>query len=322
MSLNTNTLHTLCLTYNHESFIKDTLNGFAIQQTTFPVVYVIIDDASTDHTVDVLNNFLKEHFILNDPTFGFDKETDYGHVTFARHKNNTNCLFAVIRLKENHYRIAKSKYQYYKDWVNTKYVALCEGDDYWTDPLKLQKQVDFLEANEDFSICFHEAKVFNQAEGKFIEDVIRCVPSETDIMELARGNYIHTLTVVYRNNPLVINDMSKITGIITMDYVLHMLNAKYGKIKKLPDCMAVYRMNNGSVWGTKEEAYRLPLWNEMLIKIMPFFDEKVQSILHEQYLQNCKDLFLLGGEKVRSSLAYRLGYSILHPFKKLGPHKS
>ncbi len=322
MSLNTNTLHTLCLAYNHESFIKDTLNGFAIQQTTFPVVYVIIDDASIDHTVDVLNNFLKEHFILDDPTFGFDKETDYGHVTFARHKNNTNCLFAVIRLKENHYRIAKSKYQYYKDWANTKYVALCEGDDYWTDPLKLQKQVDFLEANEDFSICFHEAKVFNQAEGKFIEDGIRCVPSETDIMELARGNFIHTMTVVYRNNPLVINDLAKINGIITGDYVLHMLNAKYGKIKKLPDCMAVYRMNNGSVWGTKEEAYRLPLWNEMLIKIMPFFDEKVQSILHEQYLQNSKDLFFLGGEKVRSSLAYRLGYSILHPFKKLGYQKS
>ncbi len=315
MSLNTDLLHTLCLTYNHESFIEEALNGFAIQRTSFPVVYVIIDDASTDHTVEVLNCFLQNHFNVDGFTGGFDKEMDYGRVTFAQHKNNSNCLFMVIRLKENHYRIAKSKYPYYKEWANTKYVAICEGDDYWTDPLKLQKQIDFLETHNDFSICFHEAKVYNQTEKRFIDGFVREVPSETDILELAKGNYIYTATVVYRNNPFVGEDLNKLGPVITLDYPLHMMNARYGKIKKIPDFMGVYRLNEGSVWGMKDEMDRLPLWNEMLIRIMPFFDEKVQQILHEQYIQNCKDMFSLGEHKVRSSWAYRLGSFFLNPFK-------
>jgi len=312
-----------CATFNQAHYITDALNGFMMQQTDFPFVCTIVDDASTDGEQEVVKNYMQEHFDLQDSSIAYEKNTDYGHVTFARHKTNKNCYFAVIYLKENHYSQGKkSKDPYLTEWMDTKYVAICEGDDYWTDPLKLQKQVDFLETHDDFSICFHEAKVFCQAEGRFVEDEVRSVPSETDIMELAKGNYIHTMTVVYRNNPFVMEEISKVGSVVTGDYVLYMMNAKYGKIKKLPDCMAVYRLNQESVWGMKDASYQIPLWNEMLIRLIPFFDPEVQKVLHEQYMQNCKDMFYLGERKARSTRAYRLGCFLLHPFKVFKLSKS
>ena len=139
-----------CMTYNHSSFILDAMKGFVMQQTNFPFICTIIDDASTDGAQKVINHYVRENFDLQNSTNASDKDTDYGHVTFARHKTNVNCFFAVIYLKENHYSQRKSKGVYLlKEWLSTKYCAQCEGDDYWTDSLKLQKQVDYLEAHPE-----------------------------------------------------------------------------------------------------------------------------------------------------------------------------
>ncbi len=310
-----------CATYNHSAYITDALNGFVMQQTDFPFVCTIMDDASTDGEQDVIRRFVEDNFDLQDASVAYERDTDYGHVTFAQHKTNKNCFFALILLKENHYSQRKSKAPYLTEWMDTKYIALCEGDDYWTDPLKLQKQVDFLETHKDYAICFHEAKIFNQSTGEFVKDDIRTVPSETNIMELAKGNYIHTQTVVYRNDPLVERERAEIGRVAAGDYVLHMLNAKHGKIKKLPDCMAVYRLNNESVWGTKDATYRIPLWNEMLIRLLPFFDKDVQEVLREQYKQNCNCLVRIGADQVRQSKAYRLGKMFLKPFSWIQKRK-
>ena len=98
-----------CMTYNHEPYITDALNGFAMQQTSFPFVCTIIDDASTDRNAEVIRNYVSENFDLQDTSIAYEKDMDYGHVTFARHKTNENCYFAVIYLKENHYSQKKSK---------------------------------------------------------------------------------------------------------------------------------------------------------------------------------------------------------------------
>lgn len=306
-------VRTYCATYNHEHYITDALKGFVMQETTFPVVYTIVDDASTDCTAEVIREFVKANFDLQDISVAYEKDTDYGHVTFAQHKTNKNCYFAVIYLKENHYG-KKAKGPYLTEWMDTKYIAICEGDDYWTDPMKLQKQVSFLEEHEDFSICFHEAQVFDQSTGRFITDDVREVPSETDILELAKGNYLHTMSVVFRRNPLVDEDLLRLGPVIAGDYALHMMNAKFGKIKKLPDCMAVYRLNNESIWGTKGPLYQIPLWNEMLIRLMPFFNSEVQKVLREQYMHNCDGLVRIGEARIRGTKAYRLGKFLLKPF--------
>ena len=111
-------VRTFCATYNHESYITDALQGFVMQETSFPVVYTIVDDASTDRTAEVIREFVKENFALQDASVAYEKDTDYGHVTFAQHKTNKSCYFAVIYLKENHYSQKKSKAPYFEVCLN------------------------------------------------------------------------------------------------------------------------------------------------------------------------------------------------------------
>ena len=256
-------LHTICLTYNHESYIEDALNGFVIQQTSFPFVVVIIDDASTDRTVEVLNRYLKDHFSL-DKADATDRETEFGHVIFAQHKSNLNCFFAVICLKENHYRQAKSKYPYYKEWANTKYVAICEGDDYWTDPLKLQKQVDFLDGHEDFSMCFHAAKISLEgvdasAIGAACENIENREYSSTEVFERW---IVPTASIVYRQSDTKDFVVKHSEWLTRGDICLVLKCAHVGKVFGMKDCMSVYRMQPNSVSHSAEyrgkEVYVLP----------------------------------------------------------------
>ena len=152
-----------CNTYNQTSYIKDTMDGFCMQQTSFPFVCLIMDDASTDGEPEVIKQYLNDHFDTE-----WTKETDDYHLTLARHQENKNCYFAVYLLKYNHYSIKKRRLRYYKELTDEiDYVALCEGDDYWTDKHKLQKQADALDANPQATLVYTnfqtidaEAKIF------------------------------------------------------------------------------------------------------------------------------------------------------------------
>lgn len=144
-----------CMTFNHAPYIVNAMNGFCIQQTGFPYVAIIIDDASTDGEQEIISDYLHEHFDLEENNVARKEETTDYALTFARHKDNKNCFFAVFLLKYNHYSIKKEKWPYYLDFAKTpKYIALCEGDDYWTNPQKLQKQYEALETYPECNICF------------------------------------------------------------------------------------------------------------------------------------------------------------------------
>lgn len=243
-----------CMTYNQVSYIEDAMNGFCMQQTNFPFLCVIVDDASTDGEQEVIKKYLVDNFDSVDIGLSTEDETDEYLRIYARHKENKNCYFCVLLLKYNHYSIKKSKYNsIYELIIPIKYIAVCEGDDYWTDPKKLQKQVDFLENNLDFSLCFHNVQVFKEKEGIFVDDFITLnVPLETDIYELVKGNYIHTLSVVYRKNDNVYSDQRRLGNSKIGDFPLWVLSAQYGKIKKFEECMAVYRYGTG-FWSTKKD---------------------------------------------------------------------
>lgn len=145
-----------CITFNHANYIEDAMNGFCMQQTSFPFVCTIIDDFSSDGEQEVIRRYLQEQFDLDDQSVVRNEETDDYFLTFARHKTNYNCFFAVYFLKYNHYSVGKStrKNDYIKEWIEqVKYIALCEGDDFWTDPYKLQKQVDYMEAHPECMMC-------------------------------------------------------------------------------------------------------------------------------------------------------------------------
>ena len=147
-----------CMTYNQVQYIEDTLNGFCMQRTQFPFVCVIVDDASTDGEQKVIKKYLQDNFDITDNKSLKYEDTDDYIMTFVQHKTNKYCNFAVFYLKYNHWG-KKAKFPYYEKLFNkSKYIAICEGDDYWVDPLKLQRQVDFMEEHADYALCYTKSR--------------------------------------------------------------------------------------------------------------------------------------------------------------------
>lgn len=218
-------LSIVCITYNHEKYIRDCLNGFVIQKTDFYFEILINDDASTDKTADIIREY----------------EATYPH------------LFRCVYQRKNQWRSGKNVLtDILFPMIRGKYVALCEGDDYWTDPLKLQKQVDFLDNNPEFSMSFHPVIV--HWENNFAKDSIfpnakeRFYKTMLTLADLLDHNFIQTNSVVYRwrfhREPLSLIPKN----ILPSDWFLHLLHAQVGKICFLQDIMAVYRRNQAGIW--------------------------------------------------------------------------
>ena len=170
-------VHVWCMTYNHAPYIVDAMNGFAIQETNFPFVCSIVDDASTDGEPEEIRRYLDEHFDLEDKTIVRNEETDDYVLCFARHKTNQNCYFAVLWLKYNHYSIKKSIKPYIAEWDNTaKYTAMCEGDDYWITSDKLQKAVNLFENDSTIGIVRTDAHKLIQENGNIIKNFMSQPP--------------------------------------------------------------------------------------------------------------------------------------------------
>lgn len=144
-----------CFTFNHSNYIKDALDGFSMQKTDFPYVCCIVDDASTDGEQEIIDQYLKDNFILTNESTSYTKETDYANIVYAQHKDNDNCFFAILYLKENHYSLKKTKIGYLKEWRDIcEYEAICEGDDYWISTNKLSLQVKYMDQHRDCGLCY------------------------------------------------------------------------------------------------------------------------------------------------------------------------
>ena len=244
---------TRCFTYNHAHYIVNAMNGFTIQETSFPVITLIVDDASTDGEPEVIQQYLEEYF--QEPYR--KEETDYAQIICAKHKTNVNCEFVVILLKFNHYR-KKSKKSYISEWWDhAKYIALCEGDDYWIAPDKLENQVRFLEANPEYSMSHTNFSIFRENQNKLIVDELynnRIKEMNIDGIvkpeSIIHGYTIQTATVVFRRdmkNQMVLNDPFLYSGNFMMGdtqlwFGLNML----GKIHFDERRMAVYRKHDNS----------------------------------------------------------------------------
>lgn len=240
-----------CLTYNHAPYITDTMNGFCMQETNFPFVCTIIDDASTDGEPEVIKKYLEDNFNLKDASINRNEETDDYSLIYARHKTNRNCFFAVVLLKYNHYK-KKSKAQYISEWLhNSKYVALCEGDDYWTDSMKLQKQVEYLENHHEYSMCYHAVNHISNGiicgnDRRFEKE---CDISTEQIIE-GGGGFCATCSLVYRKDCLY--NLPKYFHVAKVgDAPLQVFLATKGKIRYFPFLMAVYRKNVPGSWTSK-----------------------------------------------------------------------
>lgn len=246
-----------CYTYNQASYIVDALNGFTMQKTDFPYVCIIVDDASTDGEPEVIKQYLSEYFDLDDNSVRRNEETEDYYLIFARHKTNLNCFFAVLLLKYNHYH-KKPKDPYFKEWTkNTKYVALCEGDDYWTDSRKLQMQVDYLDAHPDYSLCCHRFKIYHEDTDSWSDDYVADTFSKNpDVLGLDvdnemnfRTRFSQTLTLCYRKSALdEVQFPPYKMG--RRDFNLHYHLLKSGKGYCFAEYWGVYRMNSGGMWAS------------------------------------------------------------------------
>ena len=241
------------VTYNHENYIGQAIESVLIQKTTFPVKLFIGEDCSTDQTEAICLKYKEENPEIIDVRFN---KQNLGAI------NNAKQIFEACFSS------------------GAKYIAMLEGDDYWTDPYKLQKQVDFLDANEDFAICHHNIKVIyddgreshlsNSTDQKGI----------TTIEDLAHSNYIYTASCVFRNG-LVKEFPVWLNNSIVGDYVLHMLNAKYGKIKFIPDVMGVYRIHKGGTWENMNYISRIENWVELLELMKNHFSTEIVDIFKQ-----------------------------------------
>ena len=253
MNNNNFLLYTRCMTYNHSSYIVDAMNGFCMQKTTFPFVNVIVDDASTDGEPEVIEQYLQENFNLDDSAVVRREETNDYRLVYAQHKTNKNCYFVVLYLKYNHY-LKKDKQPYYAKWLNSsKYVAICEGDDYWTDPYKLQKQVDFLESHPDYSMCVHAAQwMIGENNEKDINGCNHLDERDLTVDEiiLHGGLYVATASTLYRTNAIPKGEERPIWWRMADvgDYPLHIYAAMHGKVHFYPEAMCVYRYQHPGSW--------------------------------------------------------------------------
>ena len=258
-----------CMTYNHECYIKQCLDGFVMQKTNFPFVVLVVDDASTDNEQEVLWEFINNEL---DPQTKQQDETDDYIKVIATHKTNHNCTFVIFFLKYNHYSIKKNKRPYIKTWDdNAKYIASCEGDDYWIDPLKLQKQVDFMESHPDYSlICsnYLEEKNgvlqkgrFHLLEGDCLKEYLSAqgiVPTATTLFLVddyfeARKN-ISSDKFLMGDVPLWIQLMHK------------------GKVKVLEDVTTVYRILDESASHSKNKSKKLR-FNKSALEARAYFSK-------------------------------------------------
>lgn len=194
-----------CMTYNQSKYITDAMNGFTMQQTSFPFVCTIVDDASTDGEQEVIRKYVEDNFDFSEGSVAYHKETDYAHITYAQHKTNKNCYFAVLYLKENHYSKHKDKSPYLKDWRDgVEYMAICEGDDYWIVPDKLQKQYTVMENNPSISLCHSGFSFLYSETGKFLDYVQKDVSDSLIEAILDSNRYrIQTCTVFFRRDDYI-----------------------------------------------------------------------------------------------------------------------
>lgn len=260
----------ICTAYNHEQFIAQAMDGFLIQKTTFPFEIIVSDDASTDKTASIIHEYEK----------------------------NYPELFKVFYHQENQY--SRHIPFFYNELVESskgKYIALCEGDDYWTDPLKLQKQVDFLEANPDYGLVHTDYYKFHQRIAKYERQSVpkvRHVHNKYDYDELLKANGIQTLTVCLRRDTLIqyFKDIKpEEKPWLLGDYPIWLYFALFSKTNYLPEKMAVYRMLENSASSRKDRTKGLKALSSIyevkkhFIKMYGCKNE-TKELLENEYIQS------------------------------------
>lgn len=268
-----------CWAFNQAGYIRDALDGFLIQATTFPIEIIIHDDASTDGTSDIIREYEKRYPEVIVPIYQTENQYSKG-----------------VRISAT----------YVFPRARGKYIALCEGDDYWTDAGKLQKQVDFLESHPECSMCFHPTYLLYQATGDVViewQGAQRPYYHAGDVLSMRQ--YIATCTVLFRS-ALVRDLPSWYYRCPVGDFPLFALLAEHGELGVIKQFMSVHRVHARSLWQSADEWAREQMNRETLIMLGkhfgPGYEHYVNMPLADSYANQAKLYADLGD--TRNAKAY------------------
>lgn len=246
-----------CITYNHEPYIRDALDGFIMQKTDFPFVAIVHEDVSTDKTAEIVKEYAEKYPDIILPIF--EKENQYSKGTLTQVMN----------------KACKA--------TGAKYIAWCEGDDYWTDSLKLQKQVDAMEMHPEVDACTHKQIQYHaitkeQLRIKTHGKKVKILPLKDVI--LGEGGFVGTNTMLYRSDCYL--KVMRFRSFMNYDYTMQIQSALRGGILYIPDCISVYNANVPDSFCSKikkdDDAQKRYVQNKMTM--LDMLDEDTSFTYH------------------------------------------
>lgn len=257
-----------CITYNHEKYIADAIESFLMQKTSFKFEIIINDDASTDGTADIIRDYERRYPDLIKPTYQEENQYSKGiSVSQINHKRSKG-----------------------------KYIALCEGDDFWTDPHKLQKQVDYLEKHPECSLVFHAASVVNA--DKTATGTIAKMPGESRKIQMdeialkAEPLYMPTASEMYRKSTMD-NPPKWFLDASIGDFPLALIIGNSGYFYYMNEIMSVYRIGVSGSWTdrmfNKKNANKSAIAiNEECIQLLNHFNSYSNYQYQKEIENACK----------------------------------
>ena len=252
-----------CITYNHEAYIEEALQGFLMQKTNFPFEVLIHDDASTDNTTVIIKDYYKSYPDIIKPIFQTDNQYSKGF--------SVNHSFNFPR-------------------AQGRYIAICEGDDYWVDPLKLQKQANFLEDNPDYVMSGHDVYVINKNGERLRISLLNShLKRDFDSKEAMEGRpFVINLTRMFRN--LQFEYPIELCRVLSKDTFFMALIGQYGKIKFHHDILpAAYRRHDGGVWSSLDCDTKYATQVDNYSQLFIYFHKKGKEDVAQAWLSKLKN---------------------------------
>ena len=258
------------ITYNHEKFISQALESLVNQRTNFEFNIIIGEDFSMDNTLSICKNYAMRY---------------PGKIVLLPSDKNWGPIPNTFRTL---------------DACKGKYIALCEGDDFWTDENKLQKQVDFLENNSEFSMCFSDALLVRENDKNSVT-ITEKLGKEVFTMEdvITKQWIIPTATVLFRNtlpNPLPEFFFKSDSG----DIIFQILMADLGKIKYMNQTTAAYRQHEGGI--TRSEEYMFGnLFNmfDLFENFNKYYQYKYHNEFRKKLFEMSKTILIYGSRNLK-----------------------
>lgn len=290
-----------CITYNHVPFIRKAIEGFLMQKTDFPIEILIHDDASTDGTTEIIREY----------------ETKYPDLIFP--------IYEEVNQYQNGHAGDIDFFNYKR--ARGKYIAYCEGDDYWTDPLKLQKQVDFMEANPEYSVCFHTFRnhfvntdeYVEARSTKFLMERNAIDGMDIDVETYFKKWYTQPMTMLFRMSSFSFEWQKRYKYYRDMHEIYHLI--KNGKCRLMNFDGGVRNVHEGGISSMISE---VDYCNQSLPIIAEFFqNNKKDNNIRKYYsdaLQHCVRVFsrIDKAKAVRCCFTlFGINHSIKHLIKDL-----